>query len=136
MAESAAPLLAMLKAIVGEANVLTSDADVAPYVTDWRGRYQGKARAVGRPATTPEVAAVVTGCAEHGVPIVPQGGNTGLCGGATPHDDGSEVVVSLSRMNRMRAVDVDNATLTVEAGVPLARVQQFADDAGLIFPLW
>jgi FAD/FMN-containing dehydrogenase len=135
MAESAAPLLATLKAIVGEPNVLTSDADVAPYVTDWRGRYQGKARAVVRPATTAEVAAVVVCCAEHGVPIVPQGGNTGLCGGATPRDDGSEVVVSLSRMNHMRAIDVDNATLTVEAGVPLARVQQFADEAGLMFPL-
>ena len=135
MAESAAPLLATLEAIVGGANVLTSGADVAPYVADWRGRYQGKARAVVRPGTTSEVAAVVNCCAEHGVPLVPQGGNTGLCGGATPHDDGREVVVSLARMNRMRALDVDNATLTVEAGVPLAGVQRFAEDAGLLFPL-
>jgi FAD/FMN-containing dehydrogenase len=135
MAESAAPLLATLEAIVGGANVLTSGADVASYVADWRGRYQGKARAVVRPGTTSEVAAVVNCCAEHGVPLVPQGGNTGLCGGATPHDDGREVVVSLARMNRLRALDVDNATLTVEAGVPLAGVQRFADDAGLLFPL-
>ncbi|HEV8552963.1 MAG TPA: FAD-binding oxidoreductase [Casimicrobiaceae bacterium] len=135
MAESAAPLLATLKAIVGEANVLTSDADVAPYVTDWRGRYRGSTRAVVRPSTTAEVAAVVRCCAEHGAPVVPQGGNTGLCGGATPREDGDEVVISLSRLTRVRALDADNATLTVEAGVPLARVQQAADDAGLLFPL-
>ena len=135
MAESAAPLLATLKAIVGEANVLTSDADVAPYVTDWRGRYRGSARAVVRPSTTADVAAVVRCCAEHGAPVVPQGGNTGLCGGATPREDSGEVVVSLSRLTRVRALDADNATLTVEAGMPLARVQQAADDAGLLFPL-
>ena len=135
MAESAAPLLATLKAIVGEANVLTSDTDVAPYVTDWRGRYRGSTRAVVRPSTTAEVAAVVRCCAEHGAPVVPQGGNTGLCGGATPREDGGEVVISLSRLTRVRALDADNATLTVEAGVPLARVQQAADDAGLLFPL-
>ena len=135
MAESAAPLLATLKAIVGEANVLTSDADVAPYVTDWRGRYRGSARAVVRPSTTADVAAVVRCCAEHGAPVVPQGGNTGLCGGATPREDSGDVVVSLSRLTRVRALDAGNATLTVEAGMPLARVQQAADDAGLLFPL-
>jgi FAD/FMN-containing dehydrogenase len=135
MAESAAPLLAALRAIVGEANVLTSDADVAPYVNDWRDRYHGRARAVVRPGTTAEVAAVVRCCVEHNVPLVPQGGNTGLCGGATPHEEGSEVVVSLVRLNRVRAVDHDNATLTVEAGLPLARVQQAAEAAGLLFPL-
>ena len=135
MAESAAPLLATLKAIVGEANVLTSDADVAPYVTDWRGRYRGSARAVVRPSTAADVAAVVRCCAEHGAPVVPQGGNTGLCGGATPREDSGEVVVSLSRLTRVRALDAGNATLTVEAGMLLARVQQAADDAGLLFPL-
>lgn len=135
MAESAAPLLATLRAIVGEANVLTSDADVAPYVTDWRDRYHGRARAVVRPGTTAEVAAVVRCCVELAVPLVPQGGNTGLCGGATPHEEGGEIVVSLSRLNRVRRLDRDNATLTVEAGVPLAGVQQAADAAGLLFPL-
>ena len=135
MAESAAPLLATLRAIVGEANILTSDADVAPYLTDWRDRYHGRAQAVLRPATTAEVAGVVRCCAEHGVAVVPQGGNTGLCGGATPHEAGDEVVLSLLRLNRVRALDADNATLTVEAGVPLARVQQAADEAGLLFPL-
>jgi FAD/FMN-containing dehydrogenase len=135
MAESAAPLLSTLRAVVGEANVLTSDADVAPYVTDWRDRYRGRTRAVVRPGTTAEVAAVVRCCGEHGVPIVPQGGNTGLCGGATPDESGGEIVVSLSRLARVRAIDTSNATLTIEAGVPLARAQQAADDAGFFFPL-
>ena len=135
MAESAAPLLAALEAIVGAANLLTADADVAPYVTDWRGRYQGRARAVARPGTTAEVAAIVRCCVEHAVPIVPQGGNTGLCGGATPGTGGHEVVVSLARLNRVRAIDANNATMTVEAGATLASVQQAAADAGLLFPL-
>jgi FAD/FMN-containing dehydrogenase len=135
MAESAAPLLAALTAIVGEANVLTADADVAAYLTDWRDRYHGRARAVVRPGTTAQVAAVVRCCAECAAPIVPQGGNTGLCGGATPGERGDEVVVSLSRLNRLRAVDAENATLTVEAGATLAAVQQAAAEAGLLFPL-
>jgi FAD/FMN-containing dehydrogenase len=135
MAESAVPLLSTLKSIVGEPNVLTAEADVAPYVTDWRDAYHGRARAVVRPGTTAEVSAVVRCCAEHRVPIVPQGGNTSLCGGATPHDSGSEIVVSLGRLSRVRGVDASNATLTVEAGVPLARVQAAADEAGLFFPL-
>src|SRR5205814_8671009 len=74
-------------------------------------------------------------CVGHGAPVVPQGGSTGLCGGATPREGGGEVVVSLSRLTRVRAVDTGNATLTVEAGMPLASVQQAADDAGLLFPL-
>jgi len=135
MAEYAAPLLSTLGAIVGDGNVLTSDQDVAPYVTDWRDRYRGRTRAVVRPGTTAEVAAVVRCCGEHGTPIVPQGGNTGLCGGATPHEDGGEIVVSLARLARLRAIDASNATLTVEAGVPLARVQQAANEAGFFFPL-
>ena len=135
MAESASPLLPALKAIVGDAHVLTATADVAPYLTDWRGRYHGQARAVVRPGSPAEVAAVVRICTESGVAVVPQGGNTGLCGGATPHAEGQEVVVSLARLNRVRAIDVDNATMTVEAGVPLASVQEAAADAGLLFPL-
>ncbi len=135
MFDAAASLLATLKSIVGETNVLTADDDVAPYVTDWRERYRGRARAVVRPGSTAEVAAVVRSCAEQRVPIVPQGGNTGLCGGATPHTDGAEVVLTLTRMNRVREVDVDNATLTVEAGMPLAAVQEAAAAAGMLFPL-
>jgi FAD/FMN-containing dehydrogenase len=135
MAESAAPLMSSLQAIVGDFNVITADADAAPYVTDWRERYRGKARAVVRPGSTAEVAAVARICAEHGVPIVPQGGNTGLCGGATPHAEGNEIVMQLTRLNRVRDIDTENATMTVEAGVPLAAVQNAAAAAGLMFPL-
>ncbi len=135
MAESAGLLLTALKAIVGDPHVLTAAADVAPYLTDWRGRYHGRARAVVRPGATAEVAAVVRCCAENGVPVVPQGGNTSLCGGATPHAAGDELLVSLTRLNRVRSIDADNATMTVDAGVPLAGVQDAAAQAGLLFPL-
>ena len=135
MFDAAAPLLVALKSIVGDSNVLTADSDVASYVTDWRKRYRGRTRAVVRPGSTDEVAAVVRCCAGHRVPIVPQGGNTGLCGGATPHATGDEVVLTLTRMNRVRAIDADDATMTVEAGVPLAGVQQAAAAAGMLFPL-
>src|SRR5258708_4797221 len=135
MGESAALLLPALKAIVGDANVLTAATDTAPFVTDWRDRYHGHARAVVRPGDSEEVAAVVRCCADNGVAVVPQGGNTGLCGGATPRASGDEVVISLSRLNRIRAIDNDNATITVDAGVPLAAVQEAAADAGMLFPL-
>ena len=135
MPDSGATLLARLASVVGSGHVLTAAADAAPYLVDWRGRYRGAARAVVRPASTAEVAAVVAACAEARAPVVPQGGNTGLCGGATPHPTGDEVVLSLARMNRIRAVDADNATLTAEAGVTLAGVQAAAAGAGLAFPL-
>ena len=134
MGDPGATLLSRLTATVGESNVLTAPADTDPYLVDGRGRYRGAARAVVRPASTGEVAAVVRICAEEGAAIVPQGGNTGMCGGATPRS-ANEVVVSLARMNRVRAVDADNATITVEAGATLAAVQQAAADAGLFFPL-
>ncbi|MEO8344424.1 MAG: FAD-binding oxidoreductase [Betaproteobacteria bacterium] len=135
MAELGATVRDRLRTLVGEANVLTADADVASYLTDWRGRFHGAARAVVKPATTDEVAAVVAACAQLGVPIVPQGGNTGMCGGATPHESGIEVVLSLARMKRIRALDLANATLTADAGVTLAEVQHTAAEAGLLFPL-
>ncbi len=130
-----ATLRARLDAAVGSTQVLTVPADVAPYLTDWRGRYHGQAQAVVRPGSTSEVAAVVRACADAGVPIVPQGGNTGQCGGATPDPGGRAIVLSLLRMNRVRGVDAANATLTVEAGATLAAVQQAAAEAGLMFPL-
>ncbi|MBL8463439.1 MAG: FAD-binding oxidoreductase [Thauera sp.] len=128
-------LNARLRAIVGAAHVLETEADMAPFLSDWRGRYHGRARAVVRPRDTAEVAAVVAACAQVGVAMVPQGGNTGLCGGATPLADGAAVVISLARMNRVRAVDPDNDTLTVEAGCTLAAVQEAAQAAGRLFPL-
>ena len=135
MKNRGATLIDRLASILGNANVLTTAGDIAPYVVDWRGRYHGSARAVVRPANTGEVAEVVKVCAESNVGIVPQGGNTGMCGGATPDESGSEIVVSLARMRAVRALDRGNATVTVEAGVTLAEVQQAAADAGLLFPL-
>jgi FAD/FMN-containing dehydrogenase len=135
MADPGATLLARLATIVGADHVLTAAGDVAPHTTDWRGRYRGQALAVVRPAATAEVAAVVAACADARTAVVPQGGNTGLVGGGTPHGSGDEIVLSLTRMNRVRAVDADNATITVEAGVTLAGVQQAANEAGLAFPL-
>jgi FAD/FMN-containing dehydrogenase len=135
MIDIRATLRARLDAAVGSAQVLTATADMAPYLTDWRGRFHGRALAVVRPGDTAEVAAVVRACADLRVPIVPQGGNTGQCGGATPDDQGNAIVLSLARMKRVRAIDPDNATLTAEAGVPLAAVQQAAAEKGLLFPL-
>ena len=122
-----------LRAVVGASRVLTGAADLAPYCTDWRGRYTGKASCVVLPGTTDEVAAVVGICAEAGTPIVPQGGNTGLCGGATPI--GGEVVINLRRMNRIRGIDADNNSITVEAGCTLHAVQEAAKIADRLFPL-
>jgi FAD/FMN-containing dehydrogenase len=135
MTDPGATLHARLAGIVGDAHVLVEAGDVEPYLVDWRGRYRGRSAAVVKPGSTAEVAAVVQACAAAGAAIVPQGGNTGMCGGATPDASGAEVVVSLTRMNRVRALDIDNATVTVEAGMPLAAVQQVAADAGLLFPL-
>ncbi len=135
MTDSGAILRTRLEAAVGAAHVLTLPSDTAPYLTDWRGRFHGRAQAVVRPADTAQVAAVVRECVAAGVPIVPQGGNTGMCGGATPDESGAEVVLALGRLNRIRSIDVDNATMTVEAGVPLAQVQESAVGAGLFFPL-
>ena len=128
-------LIERIAAIVGTANVLTEPSDTAPFLTDWRKRYTGRAQAVVRPATTDEVAAVMKACAETRTPVVPLGGNTGLVGGGTPDDSGRAIVLSLARMNRVRAVDPVNDTITVEAGCPLQRVQEAAAAAGRLFPL-
>ncbi|GAB1392609.1 FAD-binding oxidoreductase [Rhodocyclaceae bacterium] len=128
-----ADFLEQLRGIVGATHVLTDAFDTAPYTTDWRGRYQGQPLCVVKPANTEEVAAIVKACAAHRIAIVPQGGNTGLCGGATPIR--GEVVVSLTRLNKIRAIDTDNNTLTVEAGCTLAAVQAAAEQAGRLFPL-
>lgn len=121
--------------LVGAAHVLTDPADVAPFVTDWRGRYRGAAQCVVRPGNTAEVAAVVKACVEAGIPIVPQGGNTSLCGAATPDGEGRAVVLSLGRLNRIVSVDAQNNTIAVEAGCTLAAVQDAARAADRLFPL-
>ena len=129
------PLIEQLSQRAGADNVLLAADAMAPYLTDWRGRYHGAARCVVRPANTTELAEVVRLCIQAGAPIVPQGGNTGHCGAATPDVSGEAVVVSLARMNRIRAIDPANNTITVEAGCVLASVQQAAAQVGRLFPL-
>lgn len=129
-----AALLDTLRQTVGAAHVLT-DGDLAAYEQDWRRRQRGRALAVVRPASTAEVAAVVRACAAAGTSIVPQGGNTGLSVGSTPDTSGTQVVLSLARMNRVRGIDADNLSMTVEAGCVLQSVQEAAAQAGLLFPL-
>ena len=128
-------LIQRLASIVGAGQVLHEPADLAHYVHDWRGRYHGAAQCVVRPGSTQEVAAVVRVCAEAGVPIVPQGGNTSLCGASTPDASGQAVVLSLGRMQQIAAVDGQNNTILVEAGCTLAAVQAAARAADRLFPL-
>jgi FAD/FMN-containing dehydrogenase len=113
----------------------TSEADKAPYLLDWRQRYQGAALAVAEPDSAADVAAVVSWCAQNGAAVVPQGGNTGLSGGSIPDASGNAVVLSLRRMSAVRAIDVVNNTITVEAGCVLQTVQEAALAAGRLFPL-
>src|SRR5687767_8834973 len=125
----------LLGEIVGARHVLTAPEDTKPYFTDWRRQYAGTAECVVRPANAAETAAVVALCASEEVAVVPQGGNTGLVGGSVPTGAHREIVLSLARMNRIRALDVLNDTMTVEAGCVLAAVQKAAEDAGRLFPL-
>ena len=131
------PLLDDLRALVGAGHVLVDDGDaLLGYERDWRKRYRGRSLAVVLPGSADEVAAVVRRCArEDGVTIVPQGGNTGLVGGGVPDDSRRQVLLSARRLRRVRRVDADNHTLTVEAGLALQEVQSAAADAGLLFPL-
>ncbi|MDE2368101.1 MAG: FAD-binding oxidoreductase [Burkholderiales bacterium] len=110
-------------------------ADQAPFLTDWRGKWTGRAIAVAQPDTTADVAAVLRWCHARRVPVVPQGGNTGLSGGATPDGSGRALLLSLSRLNRVRAVDAANGSMVVEAGVTLVQAQDAAREAGRLFPL-
>ena len=126
-------LLDTLRATLGTAHVLHDAFDIAPYCSDWRGRYSGQPLCVVKPENAEDVATVMRACQEAGIAVVPQGGNTGLCGGATPIR--GEVVVSLTRLNHIRAIDTDNNTMTVEAGCTLAAVQAAAEQAGRLFPL-
>lgn len=126
-------LIDRLKNIVGEGAWKTGSADLEPFVTEWRGRARGAAAIMVAPESTEQVAAVVRCCAEAGVGIVPQGGNTGLCGGALPRD--GQVVLSLGRMNRVRRIDANDYSIIAEAGCILANLQQAAIDVDRFFPL-
>jgi FAD/FMN-containing dehydrogenase len=135
-------LIQTLRQALGESHVLTADSPdaLAPFESDWRGRGRGRALCVARPGSTAQVAEVVRACASArseglAVSIVPQGGNTGLVMGSTPDDSGMQVVLSMQRMNRVRSLDADNLTITVEAGCILQNLQQAARDAGFLLPL-
>ncbi len=130
-----AAFLAHCRAVAGDAHVLTGAADMAPYLTDWRGRFTGRALAVLRPASTAQVADLVRACAHYRVPLVPQGGRTGLVLGSVPDASGAAVVLSLARLNRVRQLDAANRTITVDAGCILQTVQDAAAAAGCLFPL-
>ncbi len=127
-------LVAALEAIVGPLGLLLG-ADAEPYCQDWRGLYHGRTPAVVRPANTAELAAVVRLCVERRVGIVPQGGNTSMVGGAVPSEDGSQLVLSLARMNRVREVDPLDMSMVVEAGVPWKTAQDAAAAQGCMLPL-
>ena len=124
-----------LKAIVGLGGWIDDPAGMEPYVTEQRGMWRGVTPLVVRPKSTEEVARIVQLCARNGTPIVPQAGNTGLCGGAVPHGDGTEILLNVSRMNKVRELAPLENTITVEAGCILADIQAAADGAGRLFPL-
>ena len=128
------PLLTSLReAFAGR--LLSEPADMAPFLSDWRHKWTGLALAVAQPDSPADVAAVLRWCHTHQVPVVPQGGNTGLSGGATPDTSGRALVLSLTRLNRVRAIDPVNNTVTVDAGVTLQQLQEAAAQAGRLFPL-
>ncbi len=127
---------AALTASLGAGSVLTAAADLAGHVEDWRGRYRGAAACLALPRSTAEVAEVVRICRAFGVPVLPQGGNTSLCGGAVPSAEGPPpVIVSLSRLRAVRSVDAVNNTMVVDGGCVLATVQAAAEAAGRLYPI-
>ena len=128
-------ILGELHQILEQKFILTADQDKAPYLTDWRKRYTGKALAVVLPKTAQEVAKIVQLCAANQIAVVPQGGHTGFCGGATPDDSGKQIVLNLKRMNTIREIDVANQTITLEAGCILQAVQEKAAEQDFLFPL-
>src|SRR5215813_4484647 len=123
-----AAIIERIKAVVGPRRWIADPLETEPYLVEARGLYRGATRLVVRPASTAEVAAVLQICTEAKLPIVPQGGNTGLVGGGVPPEDGHNIVLALGRMNRVRAIDPVNFTMTVEAGCILAHLQQAAAD--------
>ena len=127
------PIHQRLAELLGPSGLIADPAGMAPYLEEERGLFHGKARLVARPASTGELAELVRICAEAGIGIVPQGGNTGLCGGASPSE--GQIVVSLSRLNKIREVDPVNFTMTVEAGVVLQTVQNAAESVDCLFPV-
>lgn len=128
-------LFAGLQSIVGGQNVLTQPHDASPFLTDWRGRFTGLARAVVRPKTTGEVSLIMKLAHENGVGVVPQGGNTGLVGGGIPDATGSQILLSLGRMKEIRSIDLSNDSVVIDAGCILSDIQKVAEESNRLFPL-
>jgi FAD/FMN-containing dehydrogenase len=135
MTEAEAQLIELAGQKLGLKGVITDPKEIEPWVTDWRGRVHGASPAILAPASTEEVAEIVRLAAEHRVPLVPQGGNTGMAAGATPPADGSAVLLSMRRMNRIRSLSADSRLAVAEAGVILATLHDAAHEAGMRFPL-
>jgi FAD/FMN-containing dehydrogenase len=133
--EAAQQLIARAGEVLGVKGVITDPAEMAPWLSDWRGRVHGASPAILAPASTEEVAAIVRLASELHVPIVPQGGNTGMAAGATPPPDGSAILLSLRRMNRIRSLDAASRSAVAEAGVVLETLHHAANDVGMRFPL-
>ena len=133
--DAVAGMIAAAGQRLGPKAVITDAGEIEPWLTDWRGRVHGQARAILAPATTEEAAEIVRLAAEHRVPLVPQGGNTGMVAGATPPGDGSALILSLRRMNRIRSISAENRLAIAEAGVVLASLHEAAHEVGMRFPL-
>ncbi|HEY6965310.1 MAG TPA: FAD-binding oxidoreductase, partial [Erythrobacter sp.] len=132
---SASAFLAAAAELLGPKGLTTDPERMDAWLTDWRGRYTGRALALASPASTAEVAALVRLCAAHGVPIVPQGGNSGMAGGATPDESGDAIILSLRRMDAIRSLSPEAGQAVCEAGVILQTLHEAAEAAGLRFPL-
>ena len=128
-------LIDQFAAVLGNEYALTEDQEKALYLTDWRKRFTGKALAVLLPKTTDEVSSIVKLCASNNIAIVPQGGHTGFCGGATPDNTGKQVILNLKRMNQIREIDAANQTIALDAGCILQAIQEKAAAQDFLFPL-
>jgi FAD/FMN-containing dehydrogenase len=133
--DAVAQLIAAAGKILGTKGVISDPREIEPWVSDWRGRVQGVSQAILAPSSTEEAVAVVKLAAEHNVPLVPQGGNTGMAAGATPSADGSQILLSTRRMNQIRSLSADNRLAVAEAGVILASLHDAAHNIGMRFPL-
>jgi FAD/FMN-containing dehydrogenase len=135
MSDALSQMIAAVEKRLGPKAAITDAAEIEPWLSDWRGRVRGHARAILAPKSTDEVVEIVRLAAEHRVPLVPQGGNTGMVAGATPTPDGSELVLSLRRMNRLRLISAENRLAVAEAGMILTELHGRANDVGMRFPL-
>ena len=135
MTEAEAKLIEMAREKLGSKAVITDSQDIEPWVIDWRGRVHGASPAILAPVSTDEVVQIVRLAADHRVPLVPQGGNTGMAAGATPPADGSAILLSTRRLNRIRSISAENRLAIAEGGVVLATLHEAADEAGMRFPL-